>query len=108
MRRAATTLKHNHPLQTKQTDAQALAHHASPNKLQIGNLVTRGLGCGGNPALGRQAALESSEAVAKLVVGADLVFVTAGEGGGTGTGAAPVICKAAKDAGLCARARRSV
>jgi cell division protein FtsZ len=97
-----TANKHTNPLPNKiPADAQALAHHSSPNKLQIGAKVTRGLGCGGNPELGRQAALESSEAVAKLVAGADLVFVTAGEGGGTGTGAAPVIAKAAKDAGVC-------
>jgi cell division protein FtsZ len=82
------------------TDAQALAHHAAPHKLQIGTQVTRGLGCGGNPELGRQAAIESAEAVKKVVQGADLVFITAGMGGGTGTGAAPVVAKASRDSGV--------
>jgi len=82
------------------TDAQALAHHAAPHKLQIGTQVTRGLGCGGNPELGRQAAVESASAVQKVVQGADLVFITAGMGGGTGTGAAPVVAKASRDAGV--------
>jgi cell division protein FtsZ len=82
------------------TDAQALANHAAPHKLQIGTQVTRGLGCGGNPELGRQAAVESAEAVKKVVQGADLVFITAGMGGGTGTGAAPVVAKASRDAGV--------
>ena len=82
------------------TDAQALAHHTAPNKLQIGSQVTRGLGCGGNPELGRQAATESQEALKKAVAGADLVFITAGMGGGTGTGAAPVVAKMSKDMGV--------
>jgi cell division GTPase FtsZ len=83
------------------TDAQALAHHTAPNKLQVGNQVTRGLGCGGNPELGRQAAQESQEALKKVVSGADLVFITAGMGGGTGTGAAPVVAKLSKELGAC-------
>ncbi|KIY98816.1 cell division protein FtsZ [Monoraphidium neglectum] len=82
------------------TDAQALAHHSAPNKLQIGNQVTRGLGCGGNPELGRHAAQESQDALKKVVSGADLVFITAGMGGGTGTGAAPVVAKLSKDMGI--------
>jgi hypothetical protein len=81
------------------TDAQALAHHSAPNKLQIGSQVTRGLGCGGNPELGRHAAQESQEALKKVVAGADLVFITAGMGGGTGTGAAPVVAKLSKEMG---------
>ncbi len=61
--------------------------------------MTRGLGCGGNPELGHQAALESQEALKKMVSGADLVFITAGMGGGTGTGAAPVVAKLSKEMG---------
>jgi hypothetical protein len=83
------------------TDAQALANHAAPNRVQIGTELTRGLGCGGNPNLGQQAAMESQEALKKMVQGADLVFITAGMGGGTGTGAAPVVAKISKDLGEC-------
>lgn len=82
------------------TDAQALAHHQASNKVQIGTEVTRGLGCGGNPELGRQAAMESQEALRKMVMGSDLVFITAGMGGGTGTGAAPQVAKFAKEQGV--------
>lgn len=82
------------------TDAQALAHHQAPNKLQIGTQVTRGLGCGGSPELGRQAATESQEALRRVLSGADLVFITAGMGGGTGTGAAPVVAKMSKELGV--------
>eukprot|EP00775_Hariotina_reticulata_P002452 gene2452-2755_t len=82
------------------TDVQALAHHSCSNRMQIGSEVTRGLGCGGNPQLGQAAALESEEALKQMVAGADLVFVTAGMGGGTGSGAAPVVAKCAKDAGI--------
>lgn len=82
------------------TDAQALAMHPAPNKLQIGMEITRGLGCGGKPDSGRQAALESIEGIKKVVAGADLAFVTAGMGGGTGTGAVPVVAKAAKELGI--------
>lgn len=82
------------------TDAQALAHHSAANKVQIGTQVTRGLGCGGNPELGKQAASESEQVLQKMVSGAGLVFITAGMGGGTGTGAAPVVAKISKDAGV--------
>jgi len=82
------------------TDAQALANHAALNKVQIGTELTRGLGCGGSPNLGQQAALESQEALKKMVQGADLVFITAGMGGGTGTGAAPVVAKLSKEMGV--------
>eukprot|EP00878_Enallax_costatus_P031537 GHUV01034490.1.p1 GENE.GHUV01034490.1~~GHUV01034490.1.p1 ORF type:complete len:355 (+),score=127.85 GHUV01034490.1:137-1201(+) len=82
------------------TDAQALAHHKCGNRMQIGKEVTRGLGCGGNPEIGRAAAEESAEGIKQLVSGADLVFVTAGMGGGTGTGAAPVVAQVSKDAGI--------
>eukprot|EP00624_Nannochloropsis_granulata_P004274 evm.model.NODE_31412_length_12493_cov_20.712238.2 len=82
------------------TDAQALAKSKVPFKLNIGNHVTRGLGAGGKPIVGRQAAEESREAIAEAVAGADLVFVTAGMGGGTGSGAAPVVAEIAKDLGI--------
>ncbi|GLC55875.1 Cell division protein FtsZ 1 [Pleodorina starrii] len=82
------------------TDAQALAAHQALNKVQIGTELTRGLGCGGNPELGRQAALESEEALRRMVQGADLVFITAGMGGGTGTGAASVVARISKEMGI--------
>ncbi|KAF6251817.1 Tubulin/FtsZ, GTPase domain-containing protein [Scenedesmus sp. NREL 46B-D3] len=82
------------------TDAQALSHHRCENRMQIGTDSTRGLGCGGNPEIGKVAALESQEGLTKMIAGADLVFVTAGMGGGTGTGAAPVVAKTSKDAGI--------
>ncbi|XP_021759052.1 cell division protein FtsZ homolog 1, chloroplastic-like [Chenopodium quinoa] len=81
------------------TDAQALLQSAAEHPIQIGELLTRGLGTGGNPSLGEQAAQESKEAIATALAGSDLVFVTAGMGGGTGSGAAPVIAQIAKDAG---------
>jgi cell division protein FtsZ len=79
------------------TDQQALAACAVPNKLQLGARVTNGLGAGSNPELGRQAALENTDQIVELLQGADMVFVTAGLGGGTGTGAAPVIASLAKE-----------
>ncbi|MCD7461469.1 Cell division protein FtsZ 1 [Datura stramonium] len=81
------------------TDAQALVQSAAENPLQIGELLTRGLGTGGNPLLGEQAAEESKEAIANSLKGSDLVFITAGMGGGTGSGAAPVVAQIAKEAG---------
>ncbi|MCA9540014.1 MAG: cell division protein FtsZ, partial [Myxococcales bacterium] len=81
------------------TDAQALEHSAAPTKLQIGAGLTQGLGAGANPEVGRNAALEDQRLVTDTLVGADMVFVTAGMGGGTGTGAAPVIARAAREAG---------
>src|SRR5262245_31908297 len=78
------------------TDAQALAACDVPNKLQLGAKMTNGLGAGANPEIGRQAALENTDAIVELLQGADMVFVTAGLGGGTGTGAAPVIAGLAK------------
>ena len=68
-----------------------------PNKLAIGSKVTNGLGAGSDPAIGRQAALEDTERIIELLEGADMVFVTAGLGGGTGTGAAPVVASLAKE-----------
>ncbi|MBE6036890.1 MAG: cell division protein FtsZ [Clostridiales bacterium] len=82
------------------TDRQALSSSKADNKLQIGEKLTRGLGAGGNPEVGQKAAEETIEDITKFLSGADMVFITAGMGGGTGTGAAPVIAKAAKDAGI--------
>jgi cell division protein FtsZ len=79
------------------TDAQALDGSPVPNKLQIGANLTEGLGCGANPEVGRAAALESKDQIRELLQGTKMVFITAGMGGGTGTGAAPVIAKIAKD-----------
>src|ERR1700681_702189 len=79
------------------TDAQALDGSTVPSKLAIGSKVTNGLGAGSDPAVGRQAALEDTERIIDLLEGADMVFVTAGLGGGTGTGAAPVVASLAKE-----------
>jgi cell division protein FtsZ len=79
------------------TDAQALAACEVPIKLQLGAKVTNGLGAGYNPEIGRQAALENTDKIVELLQGADMVFVSAGLGGGTGTGAAPVIASLAKE-----------
>lgn len=81
------------------TDAQALTMAASPCRLQIGQKLTRGLGAGGNPAIGQKAAEESRDEIAAALEGADLVFITAGMGGGTGTGAASVVAEVAKEMG---------
>ncbi len=79
------------------TDNQALNGSPIPNKLQIGANLTEGLGCGANPEVGKNAALESKDQIRETLVGAKMVFITSGMGGGTGTGAAPVIAKIAKD-----------
>lgn len=79
------------------TDRQALTASAVPNKLAIGSKVTSGLGAGSDPAVGRQAALEDTERIIEVLEGADMVFVTACLGGGTGTGAAPVVASLAKE-----------
>ena len=79
------------------TDAQALAACEVPVKLQLGDKITNGLGAGCNPEIGRQAALENTDKIVELLQGADMVFVSAGLGGGTGTGAAPVIASLAKE-----------
>lgn len=81
------------------TDAQVLLNNKAPTKLQIGEKLTKGLGVGGNPEVGRQAAEESVEKIKELLIDTDMVFVTAGMGGGTGTGAAPVVAQLAKEAG---------
>src|SRR5579864_6093449 len=81
------------------TDAQALRMSKSDIKIQIGRKLTRGLGAGARPEIGRQAIEENKDEVAQAVQGADLVFVTCGMGGGTGTGAAPIACELAREAG---------
>jgi len=81
------------------TDVQALHQNLAPNKLPIGKTVTRGLGAGMNPDMGRRAAEESQNEIRNVLNGADMVFVTCGLGGGTGTGAAPEVAKLAKDIG---------
>ncbi len=82
------------------TDAQALYHSDAPTKINIGKATTRGLGAGSNPDIGRQAAEESTEEIKEVLDGADMVFITCGMGGGTGTGAAPVIADIAKEMGI--------
>ncbi len=81
------------------TDAQALNASAAPTKLPIGSSITRGLGAGADPEKGRKAALEDVQRIKELISGADMVFVTAGMGGGTGTGAAPIIAQIAREEG---------
>jgi cell division protein FtsZ len=81
------------------TDAQALMLANAPQRLRIGDKLTKGLGAGGQPEIGEKAAMESAEDVKNLIKGTDMVFVTCGMGGGTGTGAAPVVAKLAKETG---------
>ncbi len=81
------------------TDAQALAASLAPTKVQLGQEITKGLGAGANPEVGRKAALEEYEKLSEVLEGSDMVFITAGMGGGTGTGAAPVIAKLCKELG---------
>ncbi|HTJ46084.1 MAG TPA: cell division protein FtsZ [Kofleriaceae bacterium] len=81
------------------TDMQALDANMAPHKIQLGNALTKGLGAGANPEVGRRAAEESMQHIADCISGADMVFVTAGMGGGTGTGAAPIIAQVARDCG---------
>ena len=82
------------------TDRQALQNSKANTKIQIGEKITRGLGAGANPDIGAQSAEESKAEVAEVLRGADMVFVTAGMGGGTGTGAAPIVAQAAKEMGI--------
>ena len=79
------------------TDAQALNLSKAETKLQIGGKLTRGLGAGANPEVGKKAAEENKEQIEEVLQGADMIFVTAGMGGGTGTGGAPIIAKICKD-----------
>jgi cell division protein FtsZ len=81
------------------TDAQALPNNLAPHKIHLGPQLTKGLGAGGNPEIGRKAALEDITRIQEALQGADMVFVTAGMGGGTGTGAAPVVAQVARDMG---------
>jgi len=82
------------------TDAQALKHSKVKTSLQIGSDITKGLGAGANPDVGRAAALEDRERLIEMIEGADMLFITAGMGGGTGTGAAPVVAQLAKELGI--------
>jgi cell division protein FtsZ len=82
------------------TDAQALRDIDARTALQLGGGMTKGLGAGANPAVGRQSAIEDRDRIAEVLEGADMVFITAGMGGGTGTGAAPVVAEVAKDMGI--------
>lgn len=82
------------------TDAQALKSNRAQTLLQLGANVTRGLGAGANPEVGKEAALEDRDRVAEMVQGADMLFITAGMGGGTGTGAAPIVAQIAKEMGI--------
>ncbi|MBV1906729.1 MAG: cell division protein FtsZ [Pseudomonadales bacterium] len=82
------------------TDSQALQSVDAKTLLQLGGALTKGLGAGANPALGREAALEDRERIGEVLQGADMVFITAGMGGGTGTGAAPVVAEVARDMGI--------
>ncbi len=79
------------------TDAQALKNLDAKTNLQLGGAITKGLGAGANPAIGRQAAMDDRERIAEVLAGADMVFITAGMGGGTGTGAAPVVAEIARE-----------
>src|SRR5512147_833791 len=82
------------------TDAQALKHSRVKTTLQIGTNMTKGLGAGADPEVGRQAAMEDRDRIVELVEGSDMIFITAGMGGGTGTGAAPVVAQVAKELGI--------
>jgi cell division protein FtsZ len=81
------------------TDAQALGVSSSPNKIQMGMQITKGLGAGSNPEIGKKSALESRDEIQQYLEGADMIFITAGLGGGTGTGAAPIIAEIARESG---------
>jgi cell division protein FtsZ len=82
------------------TDAQALKHSKVKTALQIGGTITKGLGAGADPEIGRQAAMEDRDRIIELIQGCDMLFITAGMGGGTGTGAAPVVAQLAKELGI--------
>src|SRR5690606_15147003 len=82
------------------TDAQALKDIDARTVLQLGSAITKGLGAGANPEIGRQAAMEDRERIEEVLTGADMVFITAGMGGGTGTGGAPVVAEVAREMGI--------
>ena len=81
------------------TDAQSLDASRAPIKIQLGETVTKGLGAGANPEIGRRAAQENEEIIQGYLAGSDMIFITAGMGGGTGTGGAPVVARLAREAG---------
>jgi len=85
---------------TANTDAQALKRSTARTQLQLGSCLTRGLGAGARPEIGRDAAMEDKDRIAEMIEGCDMLFITAGMGGGTGTGAAPVVAQVAKDKGI--------
>ena len=85
---------------TVNTDNQALTQSRASNRLQIGEKITRGLGAGANPEIGEKAASESRDEIGELIRGTDMLFITAGMGGGTGTGGAPIIAQIAKELGI--------
>src|SRR4026208_1240399 len=89
------------------TDAQALKHSKVKTALQIGSNMTHGLGAGADPEVGRQAAMEDRDRIVDLVEGCDMLFITAGMGGGTGTGAAPGVAQVAKELGILTGAGRT-
>ena len=82
------------------TDAQALNNSDAKTLLQLGRSITKGLGAGADPEIGRQAALEDRDRIMDVLDGADMVFITSGMGGGTGTGAAPIVAQVAKEMGI--------
>jgi cell division protein FtsZ len=82
------------------TDAQALKRNQARTVMQLGGTTTRGLGAGANPEVGRQAAIEDRDRIAEMIQGADMLFITAGMGGGTGTGAAPIVAEVAREMGI--------
>src|SRR5690554_7989889 len=81
------------------TDAQVLATSLADTRIQLGDHLTKGLGAGANPEIGEKAALEDRERIAEALSGSDLVFITAGMGGGTGTGSSPIVAEVAKEQG---------
>src|SRR5437899_9843924 len=85
---------------TANTDAQALKRSTARTQLQLGSCLTRGLDAGARPEIGRDAAMEDKDRIAEMIEGCDMLFITAGMGGGTGTGAAPVVAQVAKDKGI--------
>ena len=82
------------------TDSQALQRTNAKSTLQLGTEITKGLGAGANPEIGRQSALEDRDRIHDVIAGADMLFITAGMGGGTGTGAAPIVAEVAKELGI--------
>ena len=90
------------------TDAQALGACISPVKVQMGAEITKGLGAGSNPDVGRRAAIETKDSLRNCIEGADMVFITAGLGGGTGTGGAPIVAEISKELGMLTVAAQAI